>query len=106
MPTDLVNDLPCVFCSTRLQPGWLDTHSRRFFNVGNYELAQLHWGLQTIFEIMLTNASLVSTQSPVNFSWWKDLRDGGLAWYPYDNVTGFKLDQDCEFLCPHRHFSQ
>jgi hypothetical protein len=25
--------------------------------------------------------------------------------YPYDNVTGFRLDKSCAFECPHRHFS-
>ena len=24
---------------------------------------------------------------------------------PYDNVAGFRLDQNCAFECPHRHFS-
>lgn len=44
----------------------------------------------------------------VNTAWWRQLlgnTDGALAWYPYDNVTGFRLDANCAFECPHRHFS-
>jgi hypothetical protein len=41
----------------------------------------------------------------VDFGWWKELIDGALTWYPYDDVTGFRLDVNCAFECPHRHFS-
>ena len=67
----------------------------------------------------------------VDLSWWRALvapQNGLLAWcllhyhhchrdslpssmffsvlrYPYDNETGFRLDQNCAFACPHRHFS-
>ena len=42
----------------------------------------------------------------VDITWWKALLDGGkLAWYPYDDITGFRLDASCAFECPHRHFS-
>ena len=41
----------------------------------------------------------------VDFGWWRKLLDGALTWYPYDDITGFRLDQECAFECPHRHFS-
>ena len=41
----------------------------------------------------------------IDFGWWRKLNDGALAWYPYDDVTGFRLDVNCAFECPHRHFS-
>ena len=36
----------------------------------------------------------------VDFGWWRKLLGGALAWYPYDNVTGFRLDTNCAFECP------
>ena len=41
----------------------------------------------------------------VDFGWWRKLVSGALAWYPFDDVTGFRLDKNCAFECPHRHFS-
>ena len=41
----------------------------------------------------------------VDGTWWSALLASKLAWYPYDDTTGFRLDQNCAFECPHRHFS-
>jgi hypothetical protein len=67
----------------------------------------LRWGLQTSLELVATyglQSQLLGYG--VDISWWQALLDGGmLAWYPYDDVTGFRLDKSCAFECPHRHFS-
>ena len=83
----------------------------------NYELAQLRWGLQAALALTRQfglEANL--TAAGVDAVWWRALLGdtpglpdaaGGaeLVWYPYDNVTGFRLDHACSFDCPHRHFS-
>jgi hypothetical protein len=83
----------------------------------NYELAQLRWGLQAALALTRQfglGANL--TAAGVDAAWWRALLGdapglpdaaGGaeLVWYPYDNVTGFRLDHACSFDCPHRHFS-
>ena len=68
----------------------------------NYELAQLRWGLQTA--LALGDADSLATMH-VDAAWWRSLLDSELAWYPWDHATGFRLDADCSFECPHRHFS-
>lgn len=72
----------------------------------NYELAQLRWGLQSALNLT-TRFGLQDRlkEKGVDAEWWSSLLESKLAWYPYDNVTGFRLDQNCAFECPHRHFS-
>jgi hypothetical protein len=77
----------------------------------NYEIAQLRWGLTTVLDMIKADPTLAQspcgTQDPcaVDFAWWHKLITGALTWYPYDDVTGFRLDVNCAFECPHRHFS-
>jgi hypothetical protein len=72
----------------------------------NYEMSQLRWGLRTALN-MTTRFGLQAQlqQQNVSTAWWTALLDSKLGWYPYDNTTGFRLDQNCAFECPHRHFS-
>ena len=73
----------------------------------NFALAQLRWGLTAAISLAqrLGLTANFGKRYGVDLAWWQALLHGKLAWYPYDNATGFKLDQDCEFRCPHRHFS-
>ena len=78
----------------------------------NYEISQLRWGLTTVLELMDDDVSLSAAPCgvegkvcAVDFAWWRRLIGGALAWYPHDNITGFRLDKSCAFECPHRHFS-
>ena len=76
----------------------------------NYELSQLRWGLVTALKLTakFKLESELKAQG-VDIAWWQTLiasgSGGKLAWYPYDDVTGFRLDTNCAFECPHRHFS-
>lgn len=72
----------------------------------NYELSQLRWGLSTALD-MASKYGLQAnlTAAGVDASWWQDLLDGKLVYYPIDERTGFRLDANCAFDCPHRHFS-
>ena len=88
----------------------------------NYEISQLRWGISTALAIAKSaSASAAATAATeeggalalalatafegIDTAWWKSLIDGALAWYPFDDATGFRLDEDCAFECPHRHFS-
>ena len=75
----------------------------------NYELSQLRWGLETALQLtaQFSLESELKAQFGVDIGWWQDLiaPGGKLTWYPYDDVTGFRLDTECAFECPHRHFS-
>mmetsp|Transcript_164734 Transcript_164734/g.528496 ORF Transcript_164734/g.528496 Transcript_164734/m.528496 type:complete len:965 (-) Transcript_164734:486-3380(-) len=71
----------------------------------NFGLAQLRWGLSTA--LTLTDQFDLSanlTACGVDIEWWRDLISQKLVWYPHDE-SGFRLDANCEFRCPHRHFS-
>lgn len=72
----------------------------------NYDISQLRWGLKTALNMSVKyGLEKILVQNGVNASWWQELLDTKLAWYPYDNITGFRLDTNCAFECPHRHFS-
>eukprot|EP00041_Stephanoeca_diplocostata_P027165 m.745089 g.745089 ORF g.745089 m.745089 type:complete len:1294 (+) comp23125_c1_seq4:39-3920(+) len=73
----------------------------------NYAISQARWVVATALELSLEFDKNLSAQG-VDVRWWQQLlgsASGALAWYPYDNVTGFRLDVNCAFECPHRHFS-
>ena len=73
----------------------------------SYDLSQLRWGLRTVLRLTAEYGLNVTLEHHygVDQSWWESLIEGGddghglLAWYPVDE-TGFKLDKNCEFLCP------
>ena len=66
----------------------------------NYALSQLNWGLQTALGMVAKYKLAVPAAT---LAWWKDLK-ARIVPYPTDH-TGYKLDANCDFQCPHRHFS-
>lgn len=62
----------------------------------NYGLAQIAWGLQAA-EALLQRFN----RSDPRASFWHELRSA-LVFYPNDRATGFWLDANCPFVCPHR----
>lgn len=71
----------------------------------NYGLAQVRWGITEALRLTETfNLSSNLSALGVDEDWWRSLLAGKLVWYPTD-ATGFRLDAECSFQCPHRHFS-
>ena len=69
-------------------------------------MSQLRWGLERA--LALTDQFGLAAQlkaEGVDSAWWSSLLASKLAWYPHDDTTGFRLDENCAFECPHRHFS-
>ena len=65
----------------------------------NYALSQLRWGLQTALELVEEFPELAADlkERGIDARWWQALLAGKLAWYPYDDATGFRLDANCTF---------
>ena len=65
----------------------------------NYDLSQLRWGLQTALELAEEFPELAADlkERGIDARWWQALLAGKLAWYPYDDATGFRLDANCTF---------
>ena len=72
----------------------------------NYEISQLRWGLDFVLQLAAQHPELPPqlVAMGIDATWWSALLGGELAWYAHD-ATGFRVDANCAFECPHRHFS-
>jgi hypothetical protein len=86
------------------QPGWGRDPHCKIDQDCTYALSQLRWGLRTAIFLAKSPSYPRANATRADVSWWEELMSR-LVPYPTDPATGYKLDRNCSFRCPHRHFS-
>ena len=65
-----------------------------------FTMGIIKWGVGTALKLCERYSDDENCDADT-LSWWNTINDN-LAPLPYDDETGYMIDEKCEFVCPHR----